>query len=113
MNILDYKKLAKTLITSSEKESIMISQRAKVDAKLIKSVKEIAYELFDDIKLSDDEDLLASAIREAINNELKEIQMYIAKYEDKNIQEKVSLKKEKNYLRNLNMIQIMYHSSKS
>ena len=83
VNILDYKKLAKTLITSSEKESIMISQRAKVDAKLIKSVKEIAYELFDDIKLSDDEDLLASAIRESINNELKEIQMYIAKYEDK------------------------------
>lgn len=82
-NISDYKKLSKTLTTSSEKESIMISERAKVDVKLIKNVKEVAYELFDNINLSDDEDLLAAAIREAINKELQEIQNYIAKYEDK------------------------------
>ena len=83
VNISEYKKFSKILTTSSEKESIMISERAKVDTKLIKNVKEVAYELFDNISLSDDEDLLASAIRQAINEELQEIQTYILKYEGK------------------------------
>lgn len=82
LNIADYKKIAKIITTSSEKENIMISARTKVDAKLIKKVKELAHEIFDDIKLSDDEDMLAAAIREAINSELLEIQTYIAKYQD-------------------------------
>lgn len=83
VNISEYKKIAKRLTTSSEKESIMIAQRAKVDVRLIRNVKEVAHELFDDIKLSDDEDLLASSIREAINKELQEIENYISKYADK------------------------------
>lgn len=82
LNISEYKKVASTLTTSSEKESIMISLRAKVDSKLIKSVKNTAYEIFDDIKLYDDEDLLAKAIRDAIAKEILDIDNYLSKYEN-------------------------------
>ncbi|MEG0855804.1 MAG: BREX system P-loop protein BrxC [Terrisporobacter sp.] len=83
LNIADYKKITKTLTTSSEKENLMISVRDKVDAKLIRSTKNAAYEIFEDIKLPDDEDLLAVEIKKSIENELQEIKVYIAKYDGK------------------------------
>ena len=81
LNITDYKKIASTLVSSIEKENIMISIRTKVDANLIKDVKNIAHNLFDNINLYDDEDLLAKSIKDEIGKELEDIKKYLAKYD--------------------------------
>ncbi|MFL0251153.1 BREX system P-loop protein BrxC [Clostridium neuense] len=76
-------KIADALTKITEVDRVIINKKIKVDATLIRAVKNICLDVFGKINLPDDEDGLAKSIRDKINEKIHELKIYMSKYENK------------------------------
>lgn len=81
LDLSNPEKIVNALTKQTEVDRVIINKRISVDATLVRTVKNICLELFGSIDLPDDEDALARTIRNKIDDKLKEIDGYLAKYE--------------------------------
>ncbi|MCX8167029.1 MAG: BREX system P-loop protein BrxC [Candidatus Micrarchaeota archaeon] len=80
LDLSDPAKIVKSLTRQSEVEKLVINRRRKIDADVIKRVKNICLELFGSIDLPDDEDKLVEHIKNMLDKEIKKINSYMEKY---------------------------------
>lgn len=79
----DTNKLVTVFGKPSEADKGIITKRVKVDEGLLRRAKSICREIFPPMDLPDDEDGLIQAIRDAIRDQVDEINQYKAKYATK------------------------------
>ncbi len=93
--------LVQIITKSSEQDRIIVSIRQEIDEKLLRSVKAIIKELWDKTNIPDDEDGLASYIRELIDKQIAEINNYLDRYEGRKYPGKSLLEKGLEYFEGL------------
>lgn len=81
------------LTKASEVDRVIVSKRKDIDEALIRSAKNICRELWNKTDISDDEDGLARDIRNLIDGQIKEIEGYLDRYENRKYPGKALLKK--------------------
>ncbi|MCX7883566.1 MAG: BREX system P-loop protein BrxC [Caloramator sp.] len=81
LDIENSEKVVNALTKQNEVDRVIINKKVKVDPSLIRKVKNICLDLFGSINLPDDEDGLVKAVRENIDEKLKEIDSYLIKYQ--------------------------------